>query len=43
MSNLTKNKLIKTLKINALNNIDTTVSVNIHSYRQTEVKQLLNN
>lgn len=40
MSNLTKNKLIKTLKINALNNIDTTVSVNIHSYRQTEVKQL---
>lgn len=40
MSNLTKNKLIKTLKINALNNVNTTVSVNIHGYRQTEVKEL---
>ena len=40
MSNLTKNKLIKTLNINALNNVETTVSVNIHSYRQTEVKEL---
>lgn len=40
MSNLTKSKLIKTLKINALKDVETTVSVNIHSYGQTETKEL---